>query len=130
MPSRAEERRVTRSQDPHEALRLQLVSVCESTGACALVLASAEGLSIAHAGDDALCDELAAIVPFVAEQRAVPPDTALGAGELHVRPLRFEGHALYLAVSRDGASVAGASSELERSLASAGEAVTRILRAA
>jgi hypothetical protein len=130
MPQVTVERRKTRSSDPHEALRLQLVTVCQSAGIGAAVLASEEGLPIAQVGDAALCDELAAIVPFVAEQRSMPPHTSLGAGALHVRPIRFDGHALYLAACSDAPEVDATPEQLEHFLLHAGEAVARILRAA
>lgn len=58
------ERRTRRSYQPQEALSFQLAQVREEAGLDALVLATADGLSIAYSGEDELCLELAALAPF------------------------------------------------------------------
>jgi hypothetical protein len=63
----ARERRTRRSYQPQEALSYQLEHVRDQTGLDAIVLATEDGLSIAHSGEDELCLELAALGPFLQE---------------------------------------------------------------
>jgi hypothetical protein len=126
--SRLGERRQQRSNDAHTALSLQLAQVKRDARLEALVLATAEGLVIAHAGDDELCCELAAIAPVVCAEGALPAQANLGHGFLHVQSVPWDGSPLYLAGSR---SVSGAHEPLvmERWLERAQAGVTRILAA-
>jgi hypothetical protein len=59
------ERRTRRSGRAEEALLFQLDRVRTEAGLDALVLATAEGLPVAHSGEDELCQELAALAPFM-----------------------------------------------------------------
>jgi hypothetical protein len=59
------ERRKHRSGRADEALVFQLERVRNEAGLDALVLATAEGLPVAHSGEDELCVELAALAPFL-----------------------------------------------------------------
>jgi hypothetical protein len=59
------ERRTRRSGRADEALLFQLERVRDEAGLDALVLATAEGLTVAHSGEDELCEELAALAPFL-----------------------------------------------------------------
>jgi hypothetical protein len=75
------ERRKHRSGRAQEALAFQLERVRNEAGLDALVLATAEGLPVAHSGEDELCVELAALAPFMHGDKA---QTA--AGEYTERP--------------------------------------------
>src|SRR5689334_20611134 len=57
MQIESRERRRVRSENPLEALLLQLSHVRDEAGLSAVVLASQEGLTIAHAGDEDVCCE-------------------------------------------------------------------------
>jgi len=59
------ERRTRRSGRADEALVFQLERVRDEAGLDALVLATAEGLPVAHSGEHELCEELAALAPFM-----------------------------------------------------------------
>ena len=59
------ERRTRRSGKADEALLFQLDHVRSEAGLDAIVLATAEGLPVAHSGEDELCEELAALAPFM-----------------------------------------------------------------
>lgn len=59
------ERRTRRSMRADEALLFQLERVRDEAQLDALVLATAEGLPVAHSGEDELCVELAALAPFL-----------------------------------------------------------------
>jgi hypothetical protein len=124
------ERRQSRSDDLQEALHLQLASVCRRAGSRVAVLAGEDGLAIAHAGDSDLCEELAAVLPLVAQRRGIPPEVLTGAGALHVHPLRYAGQRLYLATCSENDVVEVPSSAIDGFLAAAGEGVARILGAA
>ena len=89
MHSPETDRRTRRSQRAEEALSLQLERVRDEARLEALVLASEEGLAIAHSGEEELCTELAALAPFIEE-------TITSQDLLRVRPTQFAGHPLYL----------------------------------
>lgn len=91
------ERRQARSSDPQQALSLQLSHVRDEAQLDALVLASADGLPIAHAGDDELCWELAAVAPLLSSGQA----PAIEQGLVFVRAVNVDGEALYLASCGD-----------------------------
>lgn len=65
MRTRSEERRTRRSQRADQALLFQLEQVRDEAGLDALVLATEEGLPVAHSGEDELCQEIAALAPFL-----------------------------------------------------------------
>ncbi len=115
MQGAATERRTRRSPRAEEALALQLERVRDQSKLDAIVLASEEGLAIAHSGEPEFCTELAALAPFIPE---ASPDRTL----LRVRSSRFAGRRLYIvSYSREGRG------ELESSLEHAWRGVTRIL---
>ena len=140
--STAADRRHERSSDPQEALSLQLSYVRSEAGLDALVLASHDGLAIAHAGDLDLCSELAALAPILSngiscgalsngsssygDASATAAD--IQQGLLFVREVVFEGTALYLASCGDNVSES-APAEVDRWLLEATVGVTRILAA-
>ena len=109
------ERRRRRSARAEEALALQLQEVRDRAKLDAIVLASEEGLAIAHSGEPEFCTELAALAPFIPE---ASPERTL----LRVRSSRFAGREFYLvSYSREGRG------ELESSLDRAWRGVSRIL---
>jgi hypothetical protein len=67
MRKQQSERRLRRSEEAQQALFLQLERVRDEAKLDALVLASEEGLCIAHSGEDGFCEELAALAPFIPE---------------------------------------------------------------
>jgi hypothetical protein len=103
---------------------LQLECVRDAARLDALVLASDEGLSIAHSGEEELCTELAALAPFL--PRETEAVTADGAEALRVQPVSFGSLALYL-VSYCRDQVTDVSEQLDRWLEHAGQGVVRIL---
>jgi hypothetical protein len=72
MRKRAIERRTNRSERADQALFFQLQRVRDEEQLDALVLATEEGLPVAHSGEDELCEELAALAPFLSDD--VAPD--------------------------------------------------------
>jgi hypothetical protein len=126
----ATDRRLVRSSDPQEALSLQLSYVRSEAGLDALVLATHDGLTIAHAGDVDLCSELAALAPLLSRGAASASASAadIQQGLLFVRAVNFEGTALYLASCGDNVHD-NAPAEVDRWLIEATEGVTRILAA-
>jgi hypothetical protein len=122
------DRRKLRSQDAHTALSLQLAQVRLEAQLEAVVLATAEGLLVAHAGDSELCSELAAVAPLVSAHAALPANTNLGSGLMHVQTVPWQDAPLYLACCADDVSSTGSQTVVERiGLAQAG--VARILAA-
>lgn len=67
MRTRANERRTHRSERADQALFFQLDRVRNAEQLDALVLATEEGLPVAHSGEDELCEELAALAPFLSD---------------------------------------------------------------
>lgn len=67
MRKRANERRTNRSERADQALFFQLQRVRDEEQLDALVLATEEGLPVAHSGEDELCEELAALAPFLSD---------------------------------------------------------------
>ena len=59
------ERRVHRSQDPYRALCLQLEHSRTHGALDAVVVAIDNGLLVAGAGDESLCEALGAVAPLV-----------------------------------------------------------------
>lgn len=119
------ERRRARSDNALEALLLQLSHVRDEAGLSALVLASHDGLTIAHAGDEALCSELAALAPLLSRGQ-VQNDVQIEQPLLFVRAVEFEGVPLYLASCGDDVA-AGSAEDVDRLLGEATRGVTRIL---
>ncbi|MCB9616615.1 MAG: hypothetical protein H6722_29620 [Sandaracinus sp.] len=115
-----EERRQRRSPDRTVALRFQLEHTRDKGRIEALVLTDSEGLVVAHAGDDAVCEELGAIAPLVPRTLGMPMPPLLRGGEVAVRSFMLDGQELYLAslggnVARD-ALLANSSKGLRRIL--------------
>jgi hypothetical protein len=122
------ERRQNRSEDPQRALSIQLSQVREEAQLDALVLATHDGLTIAHAGDPAVCSELAAVAPLLSHG-PLPTEIELPQQLLFVRAVTFEGSALYLVSCGDDPDRT-TRDRVDRWLAKATVSVTRILAAA
>jgi len=122
------ERRKQRSDDAHTALSLQLAEVKRAASLDAVVLATAEGLLVAHAGDAELCSELAAVAPILSSEGAMPANANLGHGMLHVQAVSWNGSPLYLAGTNGCVDVAR-DAEAARWIEQAQAGVTRILAA-
>ncbi len=123
-----EERRKQRSDDPHTALSLQLAHLKREAQLDAVVLATSEGLLIAHAGDDLMCSELAAVAPLVTLEHAIPGQVSLGQGLLHVQSVPWHGSSLYLAATSNTNAIESAPN-LTRKIEAAEKGVARILAA-
>jgi hypothetical protein len=123
------ERRRIRSDDPHVALALQLSHVRHGARLDAVVLANDEGLPIAHAGDAALCSELAALAPILSRGRVAENQIDIRQGLLFVRAVNFQGAPLYLASCGDSPTE-NTPELVDQWLANATVGVTRILAAA
>ncbi|MDB4991222.1 MAG: hypothetical protein JWN04_6400 [Myxococcaceae bacterium] len=99
MQTLSNERRTRRSHRPDQALVFQLEQVRDEAGLDALVLATAEGLPVAHSGEDELCEEIAALAPFLSGQ----VDPALDNGTMRVRAVNLEALSLWLVSYRSDA---------------------------
>lgn len=114
------DRRKQRSHDPLVALHYQLAQARSRDGLDAVVLADEAGIVVAGAGSWAVCEELAAYAPLLAEGAAPVSDRMLAFREaLDVRPLA--GGAVFLCTR---------GSAPEESLVTTAQGVERILRAA
>jgi hypothetical protein len=122
------ERRHNRSDNPQRALSIQLSQVRDEAQLDALVLATHDGLTIAHAGDPAVCSELAAVAPLLS-QGPLHTEIELPQQLLFVRAVTFEGSPLYL-VSCGDDPARTTPAHVDRWLAKATLGVTRILAAA
>lgn len=117
------DRRSRRSAESHVALSFQLEHTREHGNLEAVVLTDRTGMAVAHAGDSALCEELAAIAPVYSHSvlpMRLPP--LLRGGEVAIRRLSLHGQDLFLAclgggVARD-ALLASSVSGVQRILAS------------
>jgi hypothetical protein len=104
-PARLFDRRVQRSPESPLALRFQLEATKARAGLEAVVLANDEGLPLASAGDGAICQELAAVAPFLGRGHfGLPLPPMLRGAEVAVRPMLVHGMPIYLATV--GGSVA------------------------
>jgi hypothetical protein len=129
------DRRRVRSSDPKQALELQLSYVRDEAHLDALVLASREGLPIAHSGDADLCSELAALAPLLGSAWApnlggqAPANSSdIQQGLLFVRAVDLDGESLYLASCGDN-PLAHTPAAVDRWLLEATAGVRRILAA-
>jgi hypothetical protein len=94
----ATERRARRSSEHCTALRYQLESTLKRGRMAALALTDGNGLLVAWAGEDGLCEELGAVAPLVA--RGAPkrmPGPGTTGDDVAVRAIDCFGEALYLA---------------------------------
>jgi hypothetical protein len=114
------ERRRRRSDNAGSALGLQLEHTRSSGRLDALVLADAEGIVIAFAGDQDVCNALGALAPLGPRARTPACISELTGGDVAVRTLRSHGSPLFLAAL-------GGTAARDALLASAASGVERIL---
>ena len=97
-----DERRRKRSNDPLIALHYQLAHARTDGGLEALVVADGSGLVVAGAGTWAMCEELAAYAPLLAQGQWTEPgldDTSRVAelrSEVDVQPVDVDGQTVLL----------------------------------
>jgi hypothetical protein len=117
------DRRQQRSDDPLVALHYQLTSARARENLDAVVLADGSGIVVAGAGSWAMCEEIAAYAPLLAEKDPAPVSARISAlrDAVLVQPLAYSNGPVFLC-ARGSAS--------EESLALTAEGVVRILRAA
>jgi len=92
------ERRSRRSDECGTALRLQLECVQQRGSIEAIALSDKHGLLVAWAGEEDLCQELAALAPIVAHCPTGSLEVSGAEGEdVSVRSIEYFGQQLYLA---------------------------------
>lgn len=94
----AVERRARRSSEHTTALRYQLESTLKRGRMAALALTDKDGMLVAWAGEDGLCEELGAVAPMVA--RGAPRklnNRGLQGDDVAVRAIDCFGEPLFLA---------------------------------
>lgn len=92
------ERRNRRSREHTTALRYQLESTLKRGRMAALALTDREGLLVAWAGEDDLCEELGAAAPMVAHGGPPQlPGPGIQGDDVSVRSIDCFGEHLYLA---------------------------------
>jgi hypothetical protein len=92
------ERRARRSCEHQTALRYQLESTLKRGRMAALALTDKDGMLVAWAGEDGLCEELGAVAPLVA--RGAPrrlDNRGIQGDDVAVRAIDCFGESLYLA---------------------------------
>jgi hypothetical protein len=97
MHKRAIERRGRRSQEHSTALRYQLESTLERGHLAALALTDRDGLLLAWAGENEVCEELGAAAPLIAQGAPVALEACTTGEEIVVRALECFGEPLFLA---------------------------------
>lgn len=93
-----DERRERRSDEHGTALRYQLETTLQKGRLSAVALSDDDGLLVAWAGEDGLCEALGAVAPLVA--RGAPPrlpGQGLQGDDVSVRALDCFGQPLFLA---------------------------------
>jgi hypothetical protein len=118
------ERRTHRSDDPLEALSLQLAATAERSACAALILAETGGLTVTEFGADPASEEIAALAPTLSRggrrwHGAIR--TSQGDRLVTVAPVEGRGRELLLC------AVGGLICVLGPELASGGRGVARIL---
>jgi hypothetical protein len=98
MRKQARERRGRRSDEHCTALRYQLESTRERGHLSALALTDCDGLLLAWAGENQVCEELGAVAPLIARGAPVRLESpGTHADEVIVRAIDWFGEALFLA---------------------------------
>ncbi|MEM6954757.1 MAG: hypothetical protein AAF411_02915 [Myxococcota bacterium] len=93
-----DERRKRRSANRSEALRFQLEHTKEQGGLEAVALSDKDGLLLASAGEEGVCEELGAFAPLLCQSpmgMRLPP--LLRGGEVAVRSVSIHGTGLFMA---------------------------------
>jgi hypothetical protein len=122
------ERRLKRSTDPLVALHYQLAHVRTEASLEAIVVADGSGIVVAGAGAWAMCEELAAYAPLLAQgvwsEPGLGPESRVAElrTEVDVQPVNVEGQTVLLS-ARGGSKRASA-------LARAARGIERILHTA
>ena len=92
------ERRGRRSQEHTTALRYQLESTLQKGHLAAVALTNRDGLLLAWAGENDLCEELGAVAPLVARGAPVHLETpGADAEQIVVRSIDCFGEPIFLA---------------------------------
>ena len=91
------ERRARRSQEHSTALRYQLESTLQRGHLSALALTDSDGLLLAWAGENNICEELGAAAPLIARGAPVSIEASESDEEVVVRALDCFGEPLFLA---------------------------------
>jgi hypothetical protein len=121
------ERRRRRSDDPLEAMRLQLDACRRDARVDAMVIFDEQGLSLAASGSFHTCDEVAATLPLIGrnldyfEGEVSSPE---GAWDLAMRRFCVDGGSLFVC------AVGGGTRERTRQLARTMSCATRLLSTA
>ena len=97
MHRRGMERRGRRSQEHCTALRYQLESTRERGHMAALALTDGDGLLLAWAGENEVCEELGAAAPLIARGAPVQLDACEQEEDVVVRAIDCFGEPLFLA---------------------------------
>jgi hypothetical protein len=97
MPTRYTERRRHRSDQHDTALRFQLENTMERGRLSALALSDRTGILLAWAGEAALCKELGAMAPVVANGWSTEWPGDISCDDVAVRTIECYGEQLYLA---------------------------------
>ena len=97
MTHRYTERRRKRSDQHDTALRFQLENTMQRGRLSALALSDRTGILLAWAGEDALCKELGAMAPVVANGWSTDWPGGLSCDDVAVRTIDCYGEQLYLA---------------------------------
>jgi hypothetical protein len=123
------ERRRKRSQDPLIALHYHLAEVRAEVAFDAVVVADSSGLVLAGAGSWAVCEELAAYAPLMAENEALDriPRLAALRGRVDATSVDIDGQQVFFCTRR---SESGKSAVWGPLLERARQGVSRILSAA
>ena len=116
------ERRKRRSDDPVAALRYQLEYTREIGSLDAVLLADADGLLFAFAGELGVCEELGAYAPlFYQTVLGLRLPRVFEQGKVTVHPTRILGESMYLVVlgdlGRERSHVVNSARAIERILA-------------
>jgi hypothetical protein len=123
------DRRRQRSQDPLVALHYQLARARQEGSLDAIVVAEESGVVVAGAGAWAVCEELAAYAPILAQRGWREPGLGRASRvfeiepQVDVRPVDIEGHTVLLCARGSTRSAAA------QAMTKAAEGVARILAA-
>ncbi len=99
------DRRIRRSDNPYQALCLQLEQTRREADLYAVVLATHQGLVVAASGEPEVCEELGAVAPLLGRAAFHPKlSPALSVDKLDVRRMACDGERFFLASIGGGRS--------------------------